>query len=149
VNSERLYKRSRPLLRVGSREATFCLFVAQRQRTISYTAARDDVGRSTSVNPGNNRQPFVFHDVIWLHLEYGALSGSSIGRSKRFPSCLRRHRYRRCAAVGRCLSVGKDRRAPHRKQGGTCYKKYTRVIKMDTETVLQTVHRHFQKSILK
>jgi hypothetical protein len=28
VNSERLYKRSRPLLRVGSREATLCLFVA-------------------------------------------------------------------------------------------------------------------------
>jgi hypothetical protein len=33
VNSERLYKRSRPLLRVGSREATLCLFVAPRQRT--------------------------------------------------------------------------------------------------------------------
>jgi hypothetical protein len=26
----------------------------------------------------------------------------------------------------------------------TCYKQYTRVIKIDTETVLQTVHRHFQ-----
>jgi hypothetical protein len=25
-----------------------------------------------------------------------------------------------------------------------CYKQYTRVIKIDTETVLQTVHRHFQ-----
>jgi hypothetical protein len=33
VNSERLCKRSRSLLRVGSREATLCLFVAPRQRT--------------------------------------------------------------------------------------------------------------------
>jgi hypothetical protein len=33
VNSERLYKRSRPLLCVGSREATLCLFVAPRQGT--------------------------------------------------------------------------------------------------------------------
>jgi hypothetical protein len=27
---------------------------------------------------------------------------------------------------------------------GSCYKQYTRVITIDTETVLQTVHRHFQ-----
>jgi hypothetical protein len=25
-----------------------------------------------------------------------------------------------------------------------CYKQCTRVVKIDTETVLQTVHRHFQ-----
>jgi hypothetical protein len=25
-----------------------------------------------------------------------------------------------------------------------CYKQYTRVIKINTETVLQTIHRHFQ-----
>jgi hypothetical protein len=36
VNSERLYKRSRLLLRVGSREATLCLFVAPRQRTVEH-----------------------------------------------------------------------------------------------------------------
>jgi hypothetical protein len=35
VNSERLYKRSRLLLRVGSRKATLCLFVAPRQRTVT------------------------------------------------------------------------------------------------------------------
>jgi hypothetical protein len=30
------------------------------------------------------------------------------------------------------------------RQARWCYKQYTRVIKIDTETVLQTVHRHFQ-----
>jgi hypothetical protein len=39
VNSERLYKRSRPLLRVGIREANLCLFVAPRQRTHAATLA--------------------------------------------------------------------------------------------------------------
>jgi hypothetical protein len=49
VNSERLYKRSRPLLRLGSREATLCLFVAPRQRTPRRSARRRDWRDKTCV----------------------------------------------------------------------------------------------------
>jgi hypothetical protein len=61
VNSGRLYKRSRPLLRVGSRGATLCLFVTPHQRTVLQDQKS---GMATDYPPVISLESLKFPDIF-------------------------------------------------------------------------------------